>query len=258
MERLKRNQSDGITANGLRTWGLFFVMAGLLGRAVLQNQMLNMTQITTDQLLQAMESSKSVMMMATASIVLQAIETCAAPVFCVLLVEGFQKTSNFRSYFLRVLGLALVSEIPFNLAFSGRFLDFSSRNPVFSMVLCLVLLYFYRRYDQKRFSDIAIKLVVTLAAMLWAIMLGLEAGACCVVLTAALWLCRNKPHFRTLTGCMAAALCSVLSLFYLAAPMGFMAIHFYNGERGPANKYVNYLAYPALLLAVGLAGKFLL
>ena len=257
MERLRHNRNDGITTNGLRVWGFFFVMAGILGRGILQNQMLNMPNITNQQLLEAMEGSLSVMMMATASIVLQAIETCAAPVFCVLLVEGFQKTRSFQNYFLRVLGLALVSEIPFNLAFSGRWLDMGSRNPVFAMVLCLVLLYFYRRYCRKQFGDIAIKVVVTLAAMAWAIMLRVDAGACCVLLTAALWLCRNKPAFRTFTGCMAAALCSVLSLFYLAAPMGFLAVHFYNGEKGESSPLVNYLAYPALLLAAAAAVAFL-
>ena len=44
----------------------------------------------------------------------------------------------------------------------------------------------------------------------------------------------------------------------MAAPMGFLAIHFYNGEKGEENRLVNYLAYPVILLAVGLAGAFLL
>lgn len=43
----------------------------------------------------------------------------------------------------------------------------------------------------------------------------------------------------------------------MAAPMGFLAIHFYNGEKGPENRIVDSLAYPALLLVVGAAGRLL-
>ena len=39
--------------------------------------------------------------------------------------------------------------------------------------------------------------------------------------------------------------------------MGFMPIHFYRGEKGEENRLLNYLAYPVLLLAAGLAGMFL-
>jgi hypothetical protein len=39
--------------------------------------------------------------------------------------------------------------------------------------------------------------------------------------------------------------------------MAFLAIHFYNGEKGGDNKPVTYLSYPVLLLAFGLAAKLL-
>ena len=40
--------------------------------------------------------------------------------------------------------------------------------------------------------------------------------------------------------------------------MGFLAIHFYNGEKGESSRLVNYLFYPVTLLAIGLAAKFAL
>ena len=55
-----------------------------------------------------------------------------------------------------------------------------------------------------------------------------------------------------------AVLCTVGSMFYLAAPMGFLAIHFYNGEPGPDNKIVNMAIYPVSLLVIGLVAMFVL
>lgn len=258
MERLKQDRSHGISSNAVRTWGMLFMAAGVAGRGIIQHHILNMEALSTRQLLEAMQGSNVVMALATVSLVLQAMETCAVPIFCFLLVEGFQHTKDFQKYFLRVLGIALISELPYNLAFGGSLLDLGSRNPVFSMVLCLVLLYFYRRYAEKSAGNTVIKAMVTAAALLWGRMLGIEAGICCVLVTAVLWACRKQTGYRAFAGCAAAAVCSVFSPFYLAAPMGFMAVHFYNGEKGTENRAVNYLAYPALLLIAGLAGTFLL
>ena len=58
-------------------------------------------------------------------------------------------------------------------------------------------------------------------------------------------------------GCIAAALCALFSPFYLAAPMGFLVVHGYRGEQGEENRLVNYLAYPVLLLFVGIAGNLM-
>ena len=38
--------------------------------------------------------------------------------------------------------------------------------------------------------------------------------------------------------------------------IGFLAIHFYNGEEGNSSRLVNYLFYPVTLLVIGLIAKF--
>lgn len=259
MERLARQERErsGITRQALRLWGLLFVMAGIVGRSILQNRLLNMGNVSSQELLEAMMASEQVMVYATLALIMQAVEACAIPIFACLLVEGVQHTKNLGKYFLRVLGVAAISELPYNLAMSGSLVDVSSRNPAFGPVLALVMLILYQRFAEKKAANAAMKVLVTLAAIVWPLMLNVQDGACCVILVTTLWLSRNRKQYRTFIGCAAGALCSLLSVYYLAIPMAFLAIHFYRGDKGEENRLVNYLAYPVLLTAAAVAGFLL-
>lgn len=254
MERIREQKPSGLNSNALRTWGMAFLAMGVVGKCILQNRMLRLGEVAPMELLEAMQTSTTVMILATAALVLQALETCAVPIFAFLLAEGAEHTSNLPKYMARVGILAVVSEIPYNLAVSGKLLELNSRNPVFGCLMGLVMIWFYRRYDGKAFSQILIRAAVTLAAMLWCVMLSVSYGPALLLILAVLWALRGKPLLRGMAGAMAALVCSLGSMFYMASPMGFLAVHFYNGEKGPDNRLVNYLAYPVLLLAVFAAG----
>lgn len=253
MERLRDrdDKSGGLNRNTIRAWGLVFLALGIVGRSVLQNRLLGIGTVSTEELLAVMQASQSSMLIATVALALQALETCAIPVFAVLLLEGFQYTSDLKNYLLRVAGLAVLSELPYNLAMSGKLLDLSSRNPVFGLVLGLILLYFYQRYEEKSFQNFLIKVLVAVAAVLWTGMLRIDYGACLVLVVCALWIFRGNTLARNLAGATVTVVCSLSSPFFLAAPMGFLLIHFYNGERDVDNRLVNYLAYPVMLLLIG-------
>lgn len=259
MERLASHQKPaGLTGSALRTWGILFLAIGIIARGVLQTRILGIGQVSSMELLELMQSSSQMMIFATLALVLQAMETCAVPIFTFLLVEGFQHTSNFGKYLLRVLGVAVLSEIPYNLAIGGKVLDFSSRNPVFGMVLALILLHFYGRFGEKNVKNVLIKVLLTLAGLLWPGMLAIESGTPLILLVCVLWIFRKKPMARSMIGATAAIVCTLFDPFFLAAPMGFLAVHFYNGEQGEENRVVNYLAYPAILLVIGLVATFMM
>ena len=250
MERLNENQEPrGLSASGLRVWGYLFILLGVAARCLIQNGMLGISGMTSQQLLQLMQASESSMLLITASIVMQALESCAIPIFALLLVEGFCKTSDWKRYLGRVALVALVSEIPYNLAMSGKLLDLSARNPVFALVLGLVMLWFYRYFAEKSGKNTLIKLLVTVAAIAWSGMLSIEHGAFFLLMTAVLWLTREKPY-KILVGAVAAAVGCGLSLLYVVSPFSFLAVHFYNGEKGENNRIVNMLCYPLMLLIV--------
>lgn len=252
MERLGNTRPSGLHAGNLRAWGMLFVVAGIVSRAILQNQMLGMGTRSTAELLTLMQSSESAMIIATVALVLQAMETVAVPIFVFLLAEGLQHTADFRKYVLRVAALAVVTEIPFDLAMNQKVLELGSQNPVLGLLLCMALWYLFHRFAGKKL----ICVVMALAGLAWALMLKIEHGIPMMLMFCVVYLFRNKKMFMGFSGMAAAALCTGISPFYLAAPMGFLATHFYNGEPGKSSRLVNYLFYPVMLLAIGLVAKF--
>ncbi len=257
MERLTGNRgSAGITAAALRTWGLIFLAAGVIGRGLIQNAMLGIHQLSVQELLQMMNDQPGAMGMVTLSLVLQAMESCAVPIFAFLVVEGYQHTKNYKNYLLRVLAVALVSELLYNIVMEGTLFSFASRNPVWGVVLSLIVLYFFRYADEKARGSFLLKLLVVVMAVVWAEMLIISHGSFLVILVSVMWLMRKKQQYRVFVGCGASALCCLISPFYIAATMGFMAVHFYNGEKGEGSRAVQSLAYPAILLACLAASLF--
>ena len=253
METIRQNQ--GINRNGLRTWALMLTAAGLAGRGVIQNHILGVSAVTNSQLMAMLDSSQGAMMLATVSLVLQLIETCAVPMFALLLAEGFRHTSDLKGYALRITGCALLSEIPYNLLMGRGLADITRQNPVFGMVLALVVLEFLRRYQGKRL----IQALVVVCALVWCKMLRIDLGGPLVALAVCMDILREKPMYRNLAACAVAVACSVSSLFFLVAPMGCLMLHSYNGQRSEEepSRAVTYLAYPVMVLVLALTGLFL-
>lgn len=245
----------GLSGSALRIWGLLFALLGVGSNAIIQNGILGMSSTGGAALLDKLQNP-DMMAAATVAMILQALYTCATPIFAFLLIEGFRHTESVKQYLLRLVGLALVSEIPYNLSMSGKWIDLNSRNPVFGMVIGLIILYFYRRYAEKSGKNIGIKALVTVAAILWISMLRIDEGVPLIVLIAVLWALREKGILRLLGGCTAAFVCMLSSPFYLVSVFAFLPIHFYNEEQGSEGKLGKYLAYPVLLLAIGLAAKY--
>lgn len=256
MNFLGRNRNRGITTTGLRVWGMLFVAAGAVSRCLLQNTILGLSGASTVQILAMLSESSTNMALATAAIVLQAAETCAVPVFALLLAEGFLHTTDWKKYLLRVTVIAAVSEVPFDLAMNGSFWNPQLQNPCIGLVLGMVVLYLYNRFSQPVFSHKLLKVIVLIAAILWAEMLNVEHGTPLVIMVALFWLMRNRTGLRSLACAAVALMCTFVSPFYLASSMGCLPVHMYNGEPGESNHIVNYLAYPVILLAVVLAAKY--
>ena len=252
-----RRLPEGRNAASMRKWAYIFLTAGAIGRAVIQNALLGMNSLTGDELMASMEGDPMVMPLLTAALVFKFVETCAVPLLSFLLVEGFQRTSGFEKYLIRVGILAAATEIPFNLAFSGKLLDLGSRNPVLGLFICLVMLFFFNRYTEKGLKNTAMKALIFTAAYLWCQMLRIDQGICLVVMVSLLWAAREKSNLWAMYGFAAAMICTLFNMYYIGCCLSCIMLHRYNDERGEQNEKFNYAFYPVILLILGIVAKFI-
>ena len=165
-----------------------------------------------------------------------------------LLIEGVENTSDFKAYFTRVVTLAVLAEIPFNLAFSAKLIDLKSRNAVFGVLICMFMLYMWKNYDEKSKKNALIKFMIAVVAILWCEMLKVDYGSAMVIIVAILWTFRKNTLFFNFAGAAAAMSCTLISPFFLASPMGFLAVHSYNGDEDTNSHKYNYSLYPVMLI----------
>lgn len=252
-----RRPEKRTNAAALRKWAMFFLTAGVIGQGLIQNRLLGMGSLTGAELLSSMQADSTVMTLVTVALFCQVIETCAVPLFAFLLVEGFQRTRSFEKYLIRVAAVALISEIPYNLAMGGKLFELGSRNPAFSLLIGLVMLYFFNRYGEKSFKNTAMKALIFVAAFLWCAMLRIDHGICVVVMVAFLWYVRAKSNTRAMFGFLGSMVCTLFNMYYIASGMACIMFHRYDEERGEQNVVINYAFYPSLLVIVAVAGIFL-
>ena len=146
----------------------------------------------------AVAADPSLMSLSTWATVLQMIGWLSVPVFAFLLVEGFQHTSSFKRYLLTMLGFAVVSEIPYDLAMSGSLWNLNSQNSLCTLSICLIMLYGLRLYSGRKGAAVRVTQgLVILAAVLWCGMLGSAFGLCTVLLTATYYSARQFSRHET-------------------------------------------------------------
>lgn len=173
--------------------------------------------------------------------ILRAIGRLAFPIFCFLLVEGFFHTRDVRRYILRLAVFAVVSEIPFELAFY-REIMLPVQNVFFTLLIGMVLMYVLERN-----KNVVLQVVEIFIAMWGAHMLRSDYGYMGILLIVIFYYCYKH---RAIGATLAAGwnflfgIGSLQNCGALASPL----LALYNGERGPKMKYFFYVFYPAHLL----------
>lgn len=171
----------------------------------------------------------------------------AFPIFCFLLVEGFEYTRDRKKYALRLFLFALISEIPFDLAFNAKVLETGYQNVFFTLLIGLITIMAIRAVEEKEqnwhpVARILLTAVIVAAGMVVAILLKTDYDAKGIVAILLLYLFRKKRGLQILSGCV------FFAGWELPALVAFIFIAFYNGKRGFGMKYFFYLFYPAHLL----------
>ncbi|MFV0465227.1 MAG: TraX family protein [Lachnospiraceae bacterium] len=180
--------------------------------------------------------------------IMRLIGRIAFPIFCFLLVEGFIHTRNPYKYGIRLFLFALISEFPFDLAFSGELFDWSHQNVYFTLFLGLAAIYAMQYIEKKlslsHMASAVSNIGVLIPFMLLAGVMKTDYSAFGVMTIAVIYFLRSQKVIAMIT----ANIClTVMSLFEISGFLSVIAVKFYNGERGLSLKYVFYLFYPVHL-----------
>lgn len=180
--------------------------------------------------------------------VMRIIGRIAFPIFCFLLVEGFEHTKDRKRYAARLLIFAVISEVPFDLAFSGKIIQLSYQNVFFTLFIGLLTMAAFQAIEQKIEWNSLVRgllfggvLFVSMGIASWMHTDYAALGVMCIIV---LYVFRKTRGAQILAGCLA------FCWWELPALVAFIPIAFYNGKRGWNMKYIFYAFYPLHLIVL--------
>lgn len=163
---------------------------------------------------------KENMGLALALMLFKAVGLCAFPLLSYILWErGYSER-----LFLGLLALAFIFEIPYDLCFFGKPFSFEGQNPLFGGAVCMAMLYFISRFEERR-RALLFKAIMILAALAWMLMLNVRCGVVLCLVAGALSLAKSREG-QYIWGAIACGICFALSPYYILTPLSFALIHF--------------------------------
>jgi hypothetical protein len=174
----------------------------------------------------------------------------AFPIFCFLIVEGFQHTRNHLNYLIRLCIFALLSEIPFDLAIQGTIISWQQQNVFFTLALGLASLFCLEEMNTHRRY-----MILLIFVWVAAFFLHCDYGLGGVLLIDIFYKTKKSPWVRLILVTL------VMYLFYgtfeLYGLIALPLIMLYNGKRGGSAKMLFYWFYPVHLLVLYLVSVYL-
>ena len=179
----------------------------------------------------------------------------AMPIFSFFIAEGFSHTRDKKKYLCRLGIFALISEIPFDLAFEGK-IGFSHQNIMLSFFLAVVALMLYdwiqggTKSEENHASIGKTVLGVIAVAAIAALSLLLRADYTifAVIAVFLFYVLRQKhPLVRTGVGVAFLALTRTVG-YYCTTGLSFIPLAMYTGKKGKGLKWLFYGFYPGHLL----------
>lgn len=176
---------------------------------------------------------------------MRSIGRIAFPIYLFLLVQGFIHTRNRKKYALRLFLFACISEIPFNLAVSGKLLSWDYQNVFWTLLAGFLMMWGLEKLEQSEINR----------PLKYICMLALAAAV-----MAAVTFCHTDYDWNGILSLLIlyifrfnrldTVILGALSFSWEPwAILAFIPIGLYNGSRGrQAPKYFFYAFYPVHLL----------
>lgn len=187
----------------------------------------------------------------------------AMPVFSFCIAEGYIHTRDRKSYLRRMGLFALISEIPFDLAFEGR-IGFSHQNIMLTFCIAILALELFDRIrgekpagrDRYPAGRTLAGILAVLAMAILALLLRADYTIFAVLAVFLFYVLRNRhPLVRSFAGTAFLAMTRTMG-YYAATGLSFIPLALYNGKKGRGLKWLFYIFYPGHLLLLYFLKKF--
>ena len=178
----------------------------------------------------------------------------AFPIYAFLLVEGYTHTRNVKKYAIRLLLFAIISEVPFDLAFYNR-IGFIHQNIFFTLFIGVILMYLLDN-KEKKYNFNSNLLII--AAGFVAMISNVDYNFIGIIYILIFYYTKDFDKLKRLKYTSVSLFVTNLLTFGFGQQYAILAlplIYFYNGKLGPNNKFLQiffYIAYPLHLLIFNL------
>ena len=195
----------------------------------------------------------------------------AFPIFVYLLAEGFRHTKAREKFLMRLLAFAVISQIPYDLAFGNEINFFANTNIFYTLFLGGVAIWMCERLKERYNWQTMAVITALLPTAILAENLSVDFGGMGVLFIFAMY--AIKPRTPRLIALGAFALSQFIPLvmahslgieipleYLLIIPFAIAVVPLvamYNGERGIKTKWLFYLAYPAHLAVLAVVAVIL-
>lgn len=223
-----------LTGNALKWIAVITMFIDHIGAVILEKGVI----LAYNQHLSTALSYNTSLFLSHADRIIRQIGRISFPIFCFLLVEGFYHTSNRRRYALRLALFAVLSEIPFDLAFNKTVLEFSYQNVLFTMLFGFLSIW---AMEKARAKYPALTLLPGAAGLLLGYCFHADYNWKGIALILIFYLLYHYPVEKIIAGCLSL-------LWEPMACFAFIPINLYNHKRGRGTKYFFYFFYPVHLL----------
>ena len=216
----------------------------LLGKILVNNGIYSVGDISAEYIQSLMAQGSIGFVYLAYQIMRRIIGRLAFPIFCFCLVEGFMRTGNKKKYAGRLMLFAILSEVPFDLAFWGKGMELQHQNVFFALLLGFLMMWGMEAVAARIKNE---WLLLSGQMLLFVITAFLAEAVACdygwkgIFAIMLLYLFRYQKGAQLLAGCVAFC-------WEPTAMLAFIPVGGYSGKRGKQNKWFFYVFYPAHLL----------
>ncbi len=191
---------------------------------------------------------------------LRAVGRLSFPIFAFLITEGYVHTKSFSKYFLRLLVLAVISEVIYDYVFFGSFVYRGANNIFFTLALGLLTLFLLDKSKgliNRYFKDkVDLFIILPITYLLIIVIMGLMGeflnfsyGMLGILVISFFYLFKDNFPLAVISVTLSTLILGegiqYFSLFSL------ILIYFYNKKLGKKSKLFFYLYYPLHILVLG-------